>query len=206
MFLIVDNHDSMCVAHLSEILVSRHQPFIVRDRAATLDPCEALEFSGVFLSGGDTDLTVPVDMNEISLDLACLGGVRAPIFGICEGFEITVAAFGGRIVKLDTPIPTDPVPITLLTDQWFFTGLPEHVAMLEFNSNGAASVPPFLEVTAFSERSAIEAVQHRTRPIAATQFHPEATDQNGNHLPEGMKVVNNFIDYCLGVPTSWWYR
>ena len=95
--------------------------------------------------------------------------------------------------------------VTLLAHDWIFAGVPDVVEMMEFNELGATYLPPFLEVTAQSDRSSIEALRHTWRPIAGTQFHPEATDPaTGQPTPGGLAVVNNFIDFCLGVPQRWW--
>lgn len=207
LFLIVNNHDVGCVNNLSAILESRGQTPVVRDRTEALDPGEASTFAGVFLGGsGDLDVSQPYPMSDVRLDVQCLaGGVRAPIFGICEGFEIITSVFGGSLITLPTSPSYDPVLVTLLSHHWIFEGLPDQAEMMEFNQLGADYLPPFLEITASSERSSIEALLHVSRPIVATQFHPEATNPATNEpTPGGLMVVNNFIDYCLGVPQQWW--
>jgi GMP synthase-like glutamine amidotransferase len=77
--------------------------------------------------------------------------------------------------------------------------------MMEFNTIHATSLPDSLVPVAFSARSPFEAVLHARRPIIATQFHPEATDMAGKHSPQGLRIVNNFLDWCDATPPAWWH-
>jgi len=197
MFLIVDNHDPQSVAHLEGILRARGLPHVTADRTAPFSAVETLDLQGVLLSGGSgIDVTDPLLFAQITLDIACVANLSVPILGICMGFEILVDACGGEVVSIGDP-PPDCVDVTVLDQTGIFRDIPEHVCMMEFNSLGARSVPACLRVTACSQRSPIEAIEHRSRPIYATQFHPEATDAAGRQNPLGIKIVNNFLDLCL---------
>lgn len=197
MYLIVDNHDAMCVAHLSQILKARALPFQVLDRAASFDLVDLRRLQGVFLSGsGDLDLTQPLDLQAISLDSACLTNLAVPILGICFGFELILSLFGGTLADTAAPPPSDPVEVAVIERKGVFSDLPSTIRVMEFNGVRAVTVPPTFTVAARSDRSANEAVIHVTRPIIATQFHPEATDPAGRHSAEGLKLVNNFITWC----------
>jgi anthranilate/para-aminobenzoate synthase component II len=159
---------------------------------------------GVFLSGGAEDLDVrdPLLFREISLDISCLVNCSVPVLGLCFGFEVIIDACGGEIVELDTKPPDHCVEVSVLVPGGIFEGLPSTICMREFNSQGTNTAPSTLTITASSNRSKVEAIQHRTRPIYGTQFHPEARDPEGNYRPGGLKIVNNFIDICLATVYS----
>jgi para-aminobenzoate synthetase component II len=197
MYLIVDNHDSMCVAHLSQILKARALPFEVLDRSASFDLVDQRSLQGVFLSGGDNlDVTEPLLLEAIRLNSACLTSLAVPIFGICMGFEIILSLFGGILADAPTPPPSRPVDVNVRERKGIFFDLPPTLRVMEFNSLRAVAAPTTLAIVASSDRSAIEAVIHVSRPVVATQFHPEATDEAGRHSPEGLKLVNNFLTWC----------
>lgn len=201
MFLIVDNGDGHCVSSLCKILDDRGLPFQVASPDRSYGDVATAPVDGVFLSAGDESRHIrePLRLETMALDFACLAGTGAPVLAICYGFEFLISAYGGRIHKLDSPIPDRPVAIDILTTTGIFAGLPSRAEMWEFNGLGAIDLPPFLQVTAKSRRSPIEAVKHASRPIYGTQFHPEAV-VNGHSTEYGGRVIGNFIDLCLRAP------
>ncbi|MEA3033583.1 MAG: para-aminobenzoate synthetase [Sphingomonadales bacterium] len=205
MYLIVDNHDAMCVEHLVQILEKRGETWLVLDRTARLDEVEVSALQGIFLSGSDDlDVTAPLPLSEIALDTACLIGVPVPIFGICGGFELVVALCGGILAPVGDELPQSCVPVSVTRHVSVLWDLPPEICMMEFNTIHATALPDCLIPVASSKRSPFEAVIHATRPIIATQFHPEATDAQGRHSPEGLRIVGNFLDWCDATPPRWW--
>lgn len=107
--------------------------------------------------------------DEMSFVLAC----DKPIFGICMGFEVISAAFGskvehiGRLVKgfqqaQTTPHGKDRVRL-------------DKLRQFEHHRYGVKDVSSkHFEVLAHSN-TGIEMIKHHSRPIFATQFHPEIT-------------------------------
>ncbi len=203
-FIIVDNGDPYSVSSLQHILTERGLPHRTLSCKANFDAIAPDKVSGVFLSGGAPDLDVrdPDIAAKVPLDVACLINCTAPIMGICFGFELIIQLTGGEIVSLPTPVPAKCVEIEILLQEGIFLGLPRIVCMREFNSLGPAKIPHSFLVTAISARSPVEAVQHRSRSIFATLFHPEAADEKGHYQPGGKKIVNNFIDICLAKTSS----
>lgn len=105
--------------------------------------------------------------DEMNFVLAC----DKPIVGVCMGFEVISAAFGskvehvGKLVKGFKDAKTTPHGEKRLSQfklnqfEWHRYGVPQ-VSAKHF------------EVLAHSA-TGIEMVKHHTRPIIATQFHPE---------------------------------
>jgi GMP synthase (glutamine-hydrolysing) len=199
LFIIIDNGDPYSVSSLQYILSERGLPSRTLPHQGSYDAVAWEDVSGVFFPGGSPDLNVcdPDIASKVPLDVACLANCTMPIMGICFGFELLVQLAGGEIGDLPTPLPEQCVSIRILRQEGIFTGLPGTVCMRQYNTQGAVRVPSSFVVTACSERSPFEAVQHRWRPIYATQFHPEAQDPEGNFEPWGRRIVENFIDICL---------
>jgi anthranilate/para-aminobenzoate synthase component II len=197
LYLIVDNHDSRCVNHLAAFLDHHGESWTVLDRAGPVGELDQSAIRGVFLSGSDDlDLTMPVTLGEITADLLSLIELDAPVFGICMGFELIVTVFGSALEPVPGPLPAAWVPVNLKPGLEIFRGLPGEVAMPEFNRLRATAAPPGFEVVAWSGRSDVEAIVHRHRPIFATQFHPEAEDDQGRQSAHGLRILSNFLDLC----------
>lgn len=197
MHLIVNNHDARCVAHLKAFLECRGEPWIVVDREGPVANLDLSTISSVFLSGSaDLDLTDPVVLRDIATDLLCLMELNVPIFGICFGFELIATMFGTGLEAVPGPLPSEWVPVSLKPGQAMFRGLPSQVAMPEFNHLRASGIPRGFEVVAWSKRSDVEAIAHRSKPIFATQFHPEAEDAQGRQSADGLRILSNFLGLC----------
>jgi anthranilate/para-aminobenzoate synthase component II len=98
-------------------------------------------------------------------------GCDKPIFGICMGFEVICAAFGskvehiGRLVKGFNSAVTTPAGQKQIARK--------NLSQFEYHRYGVSQVPSIqFEVLAHSA-TGIEMIKHHSRPIIATQFHPE---------------------------------
>lgn len=98
-----------------------------------------------------------------------------PIFGVCLGLQGMVEHFGGRLGVLDYPVHGKPSEIRVLGGE-LFHGLPRKFRAGRYHSLYAIreALPDVLEVTAESDDGVVMAIEHRTLPLAAVQFHPES--------------------------------
>jgi anthranilate synthase len=99
-----------------------------------------------------------------------------PIFGVCLGLQGIVEYFGGSLGVLDVPMHGKPSPVRRLPGR-LLQGLPERFTVGRYHSLYAerASLPAVLAIAAETEADGIiMAVEHRSLPIAAVQFHPES--------------------------------
>jgi anthranilate/para-aminobenzoate synthase component II len=71
-----------------------------------------------------------------------------------------------------------------------FAGLPNPLQVGRYHSLVAApdSLPPELEVTAWTEDGVVMGLRHRTWPLLAVQFHPESVLTVGGH-----RLLSNFL-------------
>jgi len=122
-----------------------------------------------------------------------------PVFGVCLGLQGIVEYFGGQLGVLDYPMHGKPSRVfvepsreTVVGD--VFRTLPNEVHVARYHSLYAivAQLPTCLDVTAMSDDGVVMAVQHRTLPISAVQFHPESIlSLQDNH---GMQMIWNVVN------------
>ena len=101
---------------------------------------------------------------------------KIPIFGVCLGLQGIVEYFGGSLGVLGVPMHGKPSPVRRLPSR-LLGGLPERFTVGRYHSLYAERdrMPPVLAVAAETEEDGVVmAVEHRTLPVAAVQFHPES--------------------------------
>lgn len=105
--------------------------------------------------------------DQMKFVLAC----DKPIIGICMGFEVICRAYGAKVQKLDRLIQgfkelkINPEGVNYFNKK--------KLKQYESHEWFVPEVSSFcLDVLAKSE-TGVEIVRHRTRPMLATQFHPE---------------------------------
>jgi anthranilate synthase len=125
-----------------------------------------------------------------SVDLAC--SVKVPVFGVCLGLQGIVEHFGGTLGVLPYPVHGKPSVIRILGGR-LFQGLHGSFVAGRYHSLYAIreALPGVLQLTAETEDGVVMAVEHRTLPVAAVQFHPESimTLEGG----AGYRLIENVV-------------
>lgn len=100
---------------------------------------------------------------------------KLPIFGVCLGLQGIGEYFGGRLSVLDYPMHGKPSRIKVVGGT-LFEGFPAEFVAGRYHSLyiEREGLPEELVVTAQSDDGIIMALEHRTLPISAVQFHPES--------------------------------
>lgn len=121
---------------------------------------------GVFLSPGPGD---PQDVPYVIETVKQLIGKR-PIFGICLGIQMLGLALGAKTFKLPFGHRGANHPVKdLRNGRVYITSQNHGYALLE------DSLPECIEVTHRSANDGtIEGIRHKSLPIQAVQYHPEA--------------------------------
>lgn len=146
--------------------------------------------------GKPSDFGVP----ETVMSCVCR---QLPIFGVCLGLQSIVEAFGGELGTLDYPQHGKTSRIDIIEDSALFNNVPKSFEVGRYHSLFAKPdrLPEQLKVTALSEDGVIMAIEHKTKAIAAVQFHPESimTLENG----VGLSIIKNVIQsYAKSIPTK----
>ena len=116
-----------------------------------------------------------------------------PLFGVCLGLQAVAEYFGGSLDQLAEPVHGKPSEVTVLGGA-LFRGLPGCFRVGRYHSLHArrASLPDdLLSVTAETGDGVVMALEHRARPIAAVQFHPESILSLDDGI--GMRLIENMM-------------
>ena len=115
-----------------------------------------------------------------------------PAFGVCLGLQGMVEYFGGTLGTLDPPVHGKASRIRVVGGR-IFEGLPSEFTAGRYHSLFALreTFPATLAVTAETDEGVIMALEHRTLPMAAVQFHPESIMTLGDDV--GLRLLANVM-------------
>ena len=185
MILVIDNYDSFTynlVHYLNELGA---ETLVYRNDALSVDEALGLKPQGVLLSPG------PCTPNEAGICLALLESAPndLPILGVCLGHQAIGQAYGGDVVRAKQVMHGKTSPM-FHEGKGIFAGLPNPFTATRYHSLSVekSTLPPVLEVTAWTEDGEIMGFQHRHRPIQGVQFHPESIATEGGHA-----MLANFL-------------
>jgi anthranilate synthase/aminodeoxychorismate synthase-like glutamine amidotransferase len=185
MILLIDNYDSFVynlARYVEELGCSSH---VVRNDQISLDEIDHLKPSHIIISPGPCD----PDRAGISLGVIQRFGSMIPILGVCLGHQAIGQAYGGKVVRAQSPMHGKS---SLVKHEG--TGLfdkvrnPLSVARYHSLIVSKENLPSELAVTAISEQNEIMGLQHKQFPVYGIQFHPESII-----TMQGHDLIHNFL-------------
>jgi anthranilate synthase component 2 len=185
--LVVDNYDSFTynlVQHLGELGA---ETVVVRNDATTAAEAVAAAPSAIVLSPGPgrpEDAGICVDL----VRAAAQSGI--PLLGVCLGHQAIAVAFGGRVVNASVIMHGKCSDIEH-GGEGVFRGLPNPLRATRYHSLVAerATLPPSLEVTAWTADGTVMALRHQEYSVEGVQFHPESVG-----TPHGRDLLAALLD------------
>lgn len=193
MILVIDNYDSFTynlVQYLGELglnipVASAIQ--VYRNDKITINQIKQLKPDGIVISPGPGR---PEDAG-ICLDVIATLGSKIPVLGVCLGHQGIGQVFGGKIVR-------SPILMHGKTSEIYhknigvFEGLTNPFTATRYHSLviDKETMPPILEVTAWTEDGTVMGVRHREyHHIQGVQFHPESI-----LTKSGLQLLKNFLE------------
>ncbi len=165
---------------------------VARNDEITLDAVLALRPTHVVISPG------PGRPEGAGLTLALLEALvlrealgPLPVLGVCLGHQALAQLLGGRVVAARALIHGKS-SLVRHDHKGVFQGLPDPAQMGRYHSLAvdAASLPPTLEASAWSEDGELMGLRHTTLPVEGVQFHPESVMS-----PHGARLLENFMSF-----------
>ena len=195
-------HDSIIVLDFG----SQYTQLIARRIRESNVYCEILPFNtpveqilekgpkGIILSGGPASV---YEEGAPKLAADFVGGVGAPVLGICYGLQVLAAELGGEVVpsasreygyaRLRVTEPESPL----------FKGLPAEMDVWMSHGDHMTDPPQGFRITARTE-GVLNAFESLSKRIFGVQFHPEVA-----HTPFGKQILQNFIYNVCGAEPNW---
>jgi anthranilate synthase/aminodeoxychorismate synthase-like glutamine amidotransferase len=185
MIFVVDNYDSFTwnlVQYLGELGAEVE---VARNDAVTPEQIEARAPRGILVSPGPCT----PDQAGISLAVIARFAGKVPLLGVCLGHQAIGQHFGGRVVRAPRIVHGKTSPI-LHDGRGLFAGLPSPFEATRYHSLviDPPSLPPCLEVTAWTAEGEIMGVRHKTLAVEGVQFHPESI-----LTLEGKRILGTFL-------------
>jgi anthranilate synthase/aminodeoxychorismate synthase-like glutamine amidotransferase len=190
MLLMIDNYDSFTynlVQYLGEL---GEDVRVYRNDALTVDQVAALRPARIVISPG------PCSPTEAGISVAIIQRLagQIPILGVCLGHQCIGAALGGNIVRAERIMHGKTSPIRH-DEQTIFTDLSNPFDATRYHSLliERATIPPTLQISAWTDEGEIMGVRHCEHLLEGVQFHPESI-----LTIEGKRLLRNFLEVSRG--------
>jgi anthranilate synthase component II len=181
---VLDNYDSFTYNLVHLLAALGAEVTVARNDEITVDEVRALDPDAIVISPGPSR----PENAGISVELVRDLGPSVPILGICLGHQAIGVAYGASVVRVP-PVHGKSRPVHH-AGAAAFAHLPSPFTAARYHSLAIdrATLPPELEVTAWSEDGLVMGVRHRSHPVEGFQFHPESilTD-------DGAALVSGFL-------------
>jgi anthranilate synthase/aminodeoxychorismate synthase-like glutamine amidotransferase len=186
MLVMIDNYDSFTF-NLVQMFQTLGQPVhVVRNDLLTVEGLARLNPTALVISPG------PRGPNEAGISVAAIRrfGGTIPILGVCLGHQSIAFAYGADVVRADR-LMHGKTSVIFHKNAHLFRGLPQPFEGVRYHSLLVAptSLPPCLEVTAWTAEGEIMGIRHRGYNVEGVQFHPESILA----IKEGYLIIENFI-------------
>ncbi len=188
MIVLIDNYDSFTynlVQRLGEI-DPRLDLNVVRNDKITVDEIAALAPSHLIISPG------PCTPREagISNDVIRHFAPSIPLLGVCLGHQCIGHTFGAEVVRADR-IMHGKTSLIHHDSKGVYTGLPNPFEATRYHSLviRPGTLPPELEVVAWTDDQEIMGIRHKTYPLEGVQYHPESFLTTA-----GIDLLRNFLE------------
>ncbi len=186
MILLIDNYDSFTYnlfQYLSELGADVR---VERNDAITLEDIEAMAPERIVISPGPC---TPLEAG-VSNDVVRHFGAGTPLLGVCLGHQCIGHAYGAT-VGYAGEIMHGKTSLVHHDGKGVFRGLPNPLEGIRYHSLAVYrdTLPPELEVTAWTDNGVVMGVRHRTHPVEGIQFHPESIMTQC-----GKDLLRNFLE------------
>jgi para-aminobenzoate synthetase len=184
--LLIDNYDSF-TWNLFQLLaeVNGSEPLVVRNDELSWGELERLEFDNVVISPGPGR---PEEPQDFGVCAEAIRRCKKPLLGVCLGLQGLGWVEGGRVEQAPEPMHGRVVPVEH-DGTGLFANIPSPFRATRYHSLALGRpLPGSLRETATCDGVPM-AIEHRTRPQWAVQFHPESIAAE-----HGTTLLTNFRD------------
>ncbi len=161
------------------------------------------------LSGSGMNISDPGDRKKVRSVVELVQRTDLPVLGICFGFHLVLHSYGCKVMRNHASNEAPPgkdIMISVHDDEEGLLGDGDHPVNVSHRDYVSPDDPVLLKefhvrsMSRDGEFAYVQYTRHRTRPVHAVQFHPEAHDNAPESvLAFGTKVMNGFIRTSKGL-------
>src|SRR5574341_17915 len=185
MLLMIDNYDSFTY-NLVQYLGELGQDLkVYRNDKITIAEIEAMGPDRIVVSPGPC---TPREAGD-SIDVIKHFAGKIPVLGVCLGHQSIGDAFGGDVIR--APYLMHGKTSMIHHDgKTIFAGLPNPFEATRYHSLiiKRETMPPVLEISAWTEDGVVMGVRHKQFTVEGVQFHPESILTGA-----GKDLLRNFL-------------
>ncbi|MDA8078758.1 MAG: aminodeoxychorismate/anthranilate synthase component II [Nitrospiraceae bacterium] len=185
MLLMIDNYDSFTynlVQYLGEL---GQDMKVFRNNKITVEEIAKLQPERIVISPG------PCTPREagVSIDVIRYFAGKVPILGVCLGHQSIGEAFGGDVIRAPY-LMHGKTSMVRHDGRTIFEGLPNPFEATRYHSLiiKRETLPPALEISAWTDDGVIMGVRHKEFVVEGVQFHPESI-----LTASGKDLLRNFL-------------
>jgi len=193
MILVLDNRDSFTFNLVQALQRLGARVEVMRAESVTADDVLARSPHAILLGPG------PGRPEDARTSLALLAReLDLPLLGVCLGHQALAHHAGAVTQRAAEPMHGRTVSVEH-AGVGVFRGLPSPLACARYNSLSVrrGSLPPSLEMTAWTSQGDVMGLRHRSLPWEGVQFHPESILSEGGDL-----LLTNFLRAARGSARS----
>ena len=182
--LLIDNYDSFTYNLYDYFVRAGAEVHVLRNDDIDLDKIEK-KYDGIIFSPGPGE---PRDAGCMMDVLHCYHRAL-PIFGVCLGMQAIGEYFGATLLRAEYPMHGKVSHLTYDASHPLFAAVETPLKVCRYHSlqlGGLVETP--LRVIAKTALNEPMAIVHRSLPIWAVQFHPEAI-----LTPQGRQLIENWL-------------
>ncbi|MBO0701712.1 MAG: aminodeoxychorismate/anthranilate synthase component II [Candidatus Dormibacteraeota bacterium] len=186
---VIDNYDSFTYNLVQYLAELGARPRAFRNDAVSLE--ELADHDALVISPGPG---TPDDSGVSREAVQELSG-KLPILGVCLGHQVIAQVFGGDVVRGE---PVHGKTALVAHDgNSPFEGMPDPFQATRYHSLivERTTVPPELQISAWTEDGIVMGLRHADHPTFGVQFHPESILTLG-----GRHLLNNFLRLAAETP------
>ena len=186
MILLIDNYDSFTYNLFQFLSELGADVRVARNDAVNLEDIEAMAPERIVISPG------PCTPREagISNDVVRGFGPSTPLLGVCLGHQCIGHAYGATVGAAGE-IMHGKTSLVHHDGKGVFRGLPNPLEGIRYHSLAVYrdTLPPEVEVTAWTDSGVVMGLRHKEHPVEGIQFHPESIMTQC-----GKELLRNFLD------------
>ncbi len=185
MHLLIDNYDSFTYNVAQAVGALGREIIVKRNDEIDLEGAAALRPESLIVSPG------PGRPKDAGISKALIRHFfdRIPVLGICLGHQCLVEEFGG-VIERAVKVMHGKVSNVYHDNRTIYDGLSNPFTATRYHSliAGENTLPPELEVSAYTSEGEIMGVRMKGWPVEGVQFHPESI-----LTEEGVQLIENFL-------------